>query len=210
MNDFKHTPPITGARDFPLRTIQVNDEWAAHVQGLFSIATGQDYWASDIERAADDAIDVEQIIAAGVLIMDAKAHCHVRRITNQTIPHNSLTHVDEFTEIIDTLDLFDAAADDRIQLPLNGIWLVGAEVRWDANAVGKRVIILNPSVAGAILQDVRVPTTANFDHAVVGKINVLEPDFIRLRLQQTSGGDLDIVPIGVRSIDLWVHYLGEL
>jgi len=210
VTDFKHTPPDKRPLDEPLRMIVINDTWASHVQGLFGIATSESYWASDNEQARDDAIGVEQIIAQGDSRLFPVLHCHIRRTTDQTITNNTATIVNFDTEVIDVGDLFDAAQDDRIQLPEPGIWLVGGQIRWKNNSVGQRDLLLQPNIIPVIYSVKHFYGAGTLDIPFLGKINVGAADYVRLSVRQTSGGDLDLQTVTGRSIDLWVHYLGPL
>lgn len=210
LTDFKHTPPDARPLDTPLRSIVVNDEWAAHIEGLFGEATRESYWASDNEQARDDAIGVEQIIAFGDSMIFPVQHCHVRRTTNQSILDATTTTISFDLEIEDIGGLWDAGTPDRISLTELGVYIVGGQVRWATNAVGERLLIAVGSVTGGFLSESKIQGAFNLDHSIMGKVIVTTPENIRLKCFQSSGGALNIKPIGVRSIDLWVHYLGPL
>jgi len=208
--EFKHDPPSASPFERPLRRILLNDSWAAFVQGLFSPATDENFWAFDEVEARDNAIQVEQLISLGIALVPVQLHCKVRRTTNQNLLDNTLTTISFDTEDIDAGNLFDPAEDDRINLPAPGAWLIGAEVRWESNGVGHRSIQLDPDVQALFLHDERTASVGAFDHATVGIVVVTEPDFVQLKLRQNSGTDLDAQAVGERATVLWAHYLGTV
>jgi len=210
LTDFKHTPPNARPSDLPVRSIVINELWAQHVQGLMSEATNERYWASDNEQARDDAIGVEAIIAVGESTLFPVQHCHIRRTTTQSILTATLTTIVFDTEVHDSDVMFDIAVPDRIQLTELGLYLVGGQVRWQANANGDRLVIPVASIGGGFVSDERLPSPNKFDHAFVGKLIITAPQFVRLKVSQSSGVTLTIEPLSVRAIDFWVHYLGPL
>lgn len=210
MTDFKHTPPNARPSDLPVRSIVINELWAQHMQGLFSPATSEQYWASDTVQARDDAIGIEAIIAVGDSTLFPVQHCHIRRTTNQSITSGVLTTVSFDTEVEDVGDMFDIASPDRIQLTEPGVYLCGGQVRWQANAVGQRLVIPVASISAGFVSDERLPGASKFDHPFTGKFIVGAAEFVRMKVSQSSGITLTIQPLSVRSIDFWVHYLGPL
>jgi len=210
LTDFKHTPPDARPLDTPLRSIVINDAWAAHVEGLLLEATEQSYWVSDQEQAVDDARGVAEIISKGDSVIFPIQHCHIRRTTNQSIPNNTTTTISFDTEVTDVGDLWDAGLPDRITLTEPGVYMCGAQVRWATNLNGERLLLAVGSVGGGFVSDNRVPGAGNFDHSMSGKIVITSAENVRLKVFQSSGVALNVKPLAPRSIDLWVHYLGPL
>ncbi len=205
-----HSPPTPGVNDEPLAHIAINREWVGHVMGLFSEAASQDYWLTDQIDGEDKSIQILDILAKGTSVPFPPLSVRVMRTTTQSIPTATLTTTVFDTEIYDVGDLFDIGLPDRIQLSEVGVWAIGAEVRWDLNLVGIRQLQLHePGGIISVSKHVQ-PTSTRFDMPISGIFRVTVPTSVRLRVQQTSGVPLNILPLSTHAISLWGHFLGPI
>lgn len=209
-SEFKHTPPVTGPIDDPVRLIMINDEWAAHVAGLFGIAANELYWASDIERARDDAVVVQEQIAKGDAKLFATMSARLHRSTNQSIPDATETAV-IFTDVLwDIGGLEPDEGLDSLNLPEAGLWLFGAGLLWAFHATGWRrfTLILPGGIEPLRVQKDAPGVNAYMSGSTVWKLE--GPSVLQVSVEQNSGGNLNIKPSLEHSIDMWAHRLGPL
>lgn len=203
-----HNPPLPGVSDEPLAHIAINREWIGHVMGLFSEAADQDYWLTDKVTGEDKAIEILDILAQGTSVPFPTLSVRVRRTTNQTIPSGPITTISFDTEIWDFGDLWSPSSPTVINITEIGVWLVGGNLRWAKNLIGKRQHRIK--VIGG-LEIVHKHVQA-MDNPMAVPISTLwhfaAPATINLGVIQTSGVTLDQLPSQDISIDFWAHYLG--
>ncbi len=114
---------------------------------------------------------------------------------NISIPNNAATFLTFNSERFDNDNIHDIAVNtDRLTVRTAGIYVISGSVRWAANATGFRLLrihlqAINQSLAssvhlnaGAVITDQTISTIYEL---VVG-------DFVQLRVQQNSGGALNI------------------
>lgn len=188
----------------------INDEWCAHIEGLFGEATRETYWASDNEQARDDAVGVEQIIALGDSVLIPQIGVRLRRLTDQTISDDTMTRVGGYSEVWDIGGLWPGGSSTRISITELGAWAVGGSMLWADSADGKRQHRIKIGGGAEILrtnepalgtqQGISISTVWNFEATGT----------IQLDVKQTSGGDLKLLTAAEFSVDFWAYYLGPL
>lgn len=118
----------------------------------------------------------------------------------QTIPDDTFTDIN-WTDIIrDTGGFFAAGTPNVVTIPETGWYDVSCTAVWDFNATGSRFTLLRtlPSSDPLSLMDVRMAVTDAWSTVItLGRLAYLTKGLqIVLRVQQESGGNLDIAVNG--------------
>lgn len=93
---------------------------------------------------------VRQVLDKGGLLYAAA--CRVTHNANQAIANNSVTVLAFNTERFDTAGMHDTATNNsRITIPEDGIYLIGAEVRFEGSNTGVRLLIIRKNGTTDIL-----------------------------------------------------------
>ena len=119
----------------------------------------------------------------------------VRRSTAQTIPTGTVTTVIFNVETFDSDNMWDVANPTRLTIRTAGLYLIIGDIYWASSAVGRRLIWLEHSVAGAIAtREVHMAPTPAFVWA--GQVTTLwqcaVADYIELFVFHTKGSNLAI------------------
>lgn len=118
----------------------------------------------------------------------------VTSTANQTVSNNSIALIQFDDELFDTADMHDNATNNTVvTAPIDGIYLISAGVRWDANSTGSRFLSINVSSTGRVQQVWSTPNTQESDHAVTTAFRLSANDEVTLEVYQDSGGDLDVL-----------------
>ncbi len=122
----------------------------------------------------------------------------VYHATPQSVPHNSATYLTFTGERYDTDNSHAAANPTVLTCRTAGLYLVWANVGFAANAAGVRMIDLMLNGTYQIGQ-VLAPAAAGLETvlyvATVWRLEV--NDSVQVRAFQTSGGSLDVAPLGL-------------
>jgi hypothetical protein len=115
---------------------------------------------------------------------------------NQAIPGNAAVTVLAFnTERFDSGTLHDVAANNtRITAPVAGIYLVTANITWEANATGARELNIRrngtTNVARVVQPGDAVNTT---DQEAATLVKLAAGDYVEVALRQNSGAPLNVL-----------------
>jgi len=129
----------------------------------------------------------------GSLRIGVQPSFRVRRTSNQTITHNT-----------DATVVFDASDEASTGLSYDtgtgimtfgagtgGLWIFTIYSSWDSNATGLRIASLARNGTTAFLNDRRPGNSASEnDQSSVFHVRVADSDTLRVRVYQSSGGDL--------------------
>lgn len=134
-----------------------------------------------------------------------------QRSTNQSIPNDALTVVDFTTTVAGSFDRgpFFTAPSTFI-VPSAGIYIFGGTVAFADNATGSRHIdIIKNDVT--VLSHMESNSNSGAIHFVTTSSSApfFELETIKLRVRQTSGGNLDIVVSAEQSPVFWALYMGR-
>jgi hypothetical protein len=90
-----------------------------------------------------------------------------------------------------------------------GVYRIGANIRWAANATGQRVLYLqvNSSTYIAIASQQAVTGGNPTDMSIVTEYALSAGDTVRLQAFQDSGGALNITAAGNYSPEFWISIL---
>lgn len=132
--------------------------------------------------------------------------CRIFNSATQTIADAVTTTCIFDTEIFDTDRLFDSViSNTQIVINTAGYYLIGATVRWNANAVGARTIRITKNAGNTIAWSIVAPTAVATVQSVMTLYKFTRGDYIELLVLQTSGGNLDIGSNAEYSPIFWVH-----
>jgi len=139
--------------------------------------------------------------------------CRLYNSTGETTIHDTLLYISFDTESYDTDSMHEGVTNpSRITIKTAGIYEFGALVRWVANAVGQRRIIIDLNRITNIYMDevdaVSDPARPTYNKAF-STYEFAADDFIEVRVEQTSGGDLDIAAAAAYSPVFWTHKIGD-
>lgn len=170
------------------------------VDGITSIVTGS--------GSSGDAYSVDVL---DPLFSVQRFGVRRQRSTLQTIPNDTLTEVD-FTNVI--AGSFDRGpfytATSVFTIPTSGIYMFGANVAFADNANGTRhiEIIKNDTT---VITSSESNSNAGSTHFVTtaSSAPLFGTETLKLRVRQTSGGNLDIVVNGEQSPVFWAVYVGR-
>lgn len=129
----------------------------------------------------------------------------------QSIANTAATAATFDSELFDTNNYHSTTTNtDRITIPTTGYYAVRAQVGWDANSTGQRVVNIYKNNANF------VPALASFatgftnvtTQYVDGILSLTAGDYLQVVVTQTSGGALNTSPSGARNI-FTIQYLGS-
>jgi hypothetical protein len=134
----------------------------------------------------------------------------------QTIPDSVATTIALGSEAavdggFDTAGMHDNAVNNsRLTAPVDGVYLLGAEVAWGSNSVGLRQIsIVSPALGQPVASDRREPVGVNtVFQSVSGVAQLAAGDYVELQVLQTSGGSRSSVADGFEFPFLSMVWLG--
>lgn len=157
-------------------------------------------------KIASDAVSTAKVQNAAITTPKvSQGSCKIGRTTAQTIANNTLTTIAFDSEFYDAEGMFTAASDDEIiTLPRAGKVVVVAQVSFASNSTGYRYADI--VVGGSVVAQVQLPPATGVPTRVLltGVADVAANDTVSLRVQQTSGGDLDVQ---ATLVDLAAHYI---
>ena len=166
------------------------------LSGVSSVA--QKYWKESsgavVEMSAQEKTDIDDYLDSLVI---KQFTCRVTRTPNQPITNASLTDITFPTEDQDVSDMHDIGVNtDRVTIPTggDGFYLITAGVMFDSNSTGtRRVGITINNVLENAADEKREDAAATQLGVQVGRgAELVAGDIVRLRVYQTSGGDLNI------------------
>ena len=135
------------------------------------------------------------------------------RTFNQGIVHGTFTALNFNSERYDTAGMHSNSANlSRLTAPVDGIYLVSAQIEWEENGSGSRILrLMKGGTNGVTLaRDDRFPSSAPFNSPPVNLSTVARfaaGEFVVADVQQSSGGNLAILQLPERSPELSMTWL---
>ena len=130
---------------------------------------------------------------------EARSRCRLHHSATQSIANLTDTYLAFDTEDYDSGNLHDTVTNNsRITMPSGGntgVWLLHAEVGWDANATGYRSVVIqkNRTTIVAIAQLGGVGSNAGtFQACTAVEDAPAVGDYFEVRVTQSSGGNLSV------------------
>jgi hypothetical protein len=117
---------------------------------------------------------------------------------NQSIPSDTATVLAFNAESFDTADLHDNTTNNsRLTAPVDGLYIATAGVRFVANNTGWRMVLLGRNgtfnTLGSDLRNAASDATATTRLSVSsGPVQLQAGDYMEVRVQQSSGGALNV------------------
>jgi uncharacterized protein YjbI with pentapeptide repeats len=117
----------------------------------------------------------------------------VRRTTSQSIPSGSFNAIQLTSETWDNGGLHSNVNNTRLTAPIDGVYLITANVFWAANTTGRRDLGIAVN-GGFVAFDARPATSAvsEVPLAVTTTYLLEAGDFVEAKVEQTSGGALNL------------------
>ena len=134
----------------------------------------------------------------------------VRRSTNQSIVTATNTAISFDTERVDTGAMWDVADPTKIVFQTPGRYLIGARVRFAADATGTyRSLVLEANANLALAAQISVPGGVAFDLGVVSYELFAAGDYIRAMVQHDAVGNVNITAGNPFSPRMWAVYVSR-
>lgn len=103
--------------------------------------------------------------------------------------------------------LFASGTPTRLVAPVSGIYLIGAQVEWEASATGTRVVTIRYNGTDIIARTRVDPTSGtSLGHETVTEWPLNEGDYVEALVMQTSGGALNVLASGKYSPEFWMSW----
>lgn len=136
----------------------------------------------------------------------------VHNSANQSIADATETALTFNTERYDT-DAFHSTVSNtsRLTAPFAGLYLVGGNVRFTANATGRRALSIRLGGATNLANVQLDAASADLDAcdmAITTAYVLAATNYVELTVYQNSTGTLDVVAAGNFSPEFWIAYLG--
>jgi hypothetical protein len=176
--------------------------------GLYDAAQRNfDAIAPAIKRLAQRVTTLEASVTALEADYDARVYNSGNIVVTSGAALAALTFD---SERFDNGGLHSTASNtSRLTAPVAGLYLVGASVRWAANATGYRHINLVVNGAGASIARQLGPAASGIvTYQTVETIYELAAnDYVEVQVQQNSGGNLNIEANASSSPEFWMRRL---
>ena len=128
--------------------------------------------------------------------------------TPQTIPNASVTAVAFDTETFDTANLHSTTTNNHlVTAPVAGVYQITGNVRFAANATGTRFVAIS-GPGGWLATSWQLANTSSNDQSVSAAYSLTAGQSVSLEVYQTSGGNLDLVKLGVDNPNLSMVWIG--
>ena len=136
--------------------------------------------------------------------------CCVTRTSNLSIPNGSETTITWTLERWDYDSMWASASPTRITLKSSGIYLIGANIVWAANATGERRLRIYPGNGGTQARDFRSIVGDAYEGQFIAFLDyVTAGRYYTVDVYQTSGGALSVL-WGEGSPRFWAVKLSDL
>lgn len=141
----------------------------------------------------------------------ATVFARVTKAADQAIPDTTATSLVFDTVRWDNGGLYTSGATSRLTAPVSGVYALGVNVEWEANAVGTRTLSLLYNGVDLIASVRASPAAAGVTRqALVTEWPLNETDYVEARVVQTSGGPLNVVKADKYSPEFWIHWKDPL
>jgi hypothetical protein len=100
---------------------------------------------------------------------------------------------------------------ERLTCKTKGLYAIGAHVRWDANATGIRQLYLLVNGSGIIASEIQNAAAggSTTDMGIATEHQLSVNDYVEVWVQQTSGGNLNLVSISTYSPEFWMSHISN-
>lgn len=118
----------------------------------------------------------------------------VRRTAAQTIPSGIFTAIPFTSETWDPLNMHTSVGGTFLNAPIDGVYLITANVLWSPKIDGTRELALevnNTAIIADVSDDPRSPSSDFLSVATAYRL--VAGDDVRVRVLQSTGGDLSII-----------------
>jgi hypothetical protein len=132
----------------------------------------------------------------------------------QTISNTTFTAIDFDTDRWDEFDMHDTSTNNsRITCIVDGRYIMGGAVQWDANATGYRWLSVRLNGSSHVVADRVINLSAQtFEQSVSTYFDLSKDDYIELVVWQNSGGNLNTNKGNEGSVDytpvFWAQRVG--
>lgn len=168
------------------------------------------------QHLANDSVGAAQIAAGavGASELGQVSGARVLNASTQSISNNTVTALAFTSESFDTATYHDNSTNNsRLTVSRTGIYVAYANVGWDSNTTGIRVlgIRINGTENNRPADSTVAPVADQTQNVVTGPISLTANDYIEAFVYQNSGGSrtLDAHATGSGTV-CWfsIHYLG--
>ncbi len=129
--------------------------------------------------------------------------------TNIAIPHNTDTVLTFNSERYDTDSIHSTTSNtSRLVCKTPGVYSITGHVRWLANATGDRVLDIIYNGVKVIARIRRDAMSASFSISIATQMALSVNDYVELRVNQRSGGDLNVLASAMFSPEFTMTWLG--
>ncbi len=119
--------------------------------------------------------------------------CRVTHSANQTIADVTITYLAFDTEMFDNDTIHASGSNTRLTCRTPGKYLIGASIKWSANAAGTfRYIELRLNGATRLKTVSANPNAGSQRHEITELWDLAVGDYVELGVQQNTGGNLDV------------------
>lgn len=134
----------------------------------------------------------------------------VRRSTNQSITAGAAQAISYDTERVDTNDMWAVGDPTKIVFNTAGRYLIGARVRFAADATGTfRSLVLEANANLALAAQITAPPAIAFDLGVVSYELFAAGDYIRTMVAHDAAGAVNVTASNAFSPRMWAVYVGR-
>ncbi len=137
--------------------------------------------------------------------------CRYTRSALQTIATGTDTHIDFNTVIYDTDKIHDPVRIDRFAINTAGRYTIGAQVRWDADTTGYRLLYIIKNGTTVLVADERsAVSTAGQPtiQSVTTTAKFIRGDYLEVTVKHSMFGNLDITVATEHSPIFWAQREG--
>jgi hypothetical protein len=131
----------------------------------------------------------------------------VRKTSDQTISASTTTDITFDAERFDTDGYHEGTTHpERLTIPTSGYYYIGANVEWDANATGFREAAIQLNATTDIAKSRFFSgSSSTYDHNLGALWLCTAGDYFKLRVRQTTAGNLKVLSVSAYSPEFWIH-----
>lgn len=155
--------------------------------------------SSNCEQIANKKIDLTNRLFLDHGASNVKpngSYVHLSNTSSRAIPTASQTILSWDNEDVDDISGFDISTDNtKIIIPEGVSYIdIHASVYWVDNSTGQRRIEIFKNGSSGISKDIRTPIANSAQSVSAMMLPVIAGDYFQIRVFQSSGGNLDVLP----------------
>lgn len=134
-------------------------------------------------------------IAPGVVSPAKLGNVPAARVTRDnvlTVNNNQITYIPFESEVFDLEDLWVSGSPQYLTAPISGVYQINASVVWESSGGGNRGLYVEDNNFDMIASDSRPGDGIGTALSVSTLVSMNQGDAIRLAVDQTSGGTLEL------------------